>query len=200
MSKKDKKEKNKKNKQPKDLDKKFREIEQDIAKSRKKMLKILSKMAKMELSEDYILKDRDNNDIKLSEMFGDKKDLIVIHNMGKGCSYCTMWADGFNGIFPHVERKAAFVLVSPDAPEIQKNFADSRGWKFKMYSAKDSPFIKDMGFVTEKNEYWPGASVFHKDENGKIRRESKTFFGPGDYFCSVWHFFDMLPGQGNDSI
>jgi predicted dithiol-disulfide oxidoreductase (DUF899 family) len=199
MSKKDKKIKEIKNKQPKDLEKKLQGIEQDIAKSRKKMLKVLSKMAKMELTEDYILKDRDNNDIKLSDMFGDKKDLIVIHNMGKGCSYCTMWADGFNGIFSHIEKKAAFALVSPDAPDVQKNFADSRGWKFNIYSAKESLFTKDMGYVTEKNGYWPGASVFHKDENGKITRVSKTFFGPGDYFCSVWHFFDMLPGQVNEN-
>ena len=30
-------------------------------------------------------------------------------------------------------------------------------------------------------------------EDGKITRVSKTFFGPGDNFCGVWHFFDMLP-------
>ncbi|RPI18009.1 MAG: DUF899 domain-containing protein [Ignavibacteriae bacterium] len=194
---KDKKEKHKKDKTPKELEKKLYELENEITEKRKKMLKVLSKMAKMEIAEDYILKDRDNNDIKLSDLFGDKQDLIVIHNMGKACSYCTMWADGFNGIYPHIEKKAAFALVSPDAPDVQKSFSESRGWKFNMYSAKDSGFTKDMGYVTEKDGYWPGASVFHKDENGKIERVSKTFFGPGDYFCSVWHFFDMLPAQEN---
>jgi predicted dithiol-disulfide oxidoreductase (DUF899 family) len=129
-------------------------------------------------------------------MFGDKKDLIVIHNMGKSCGYCTMWADGFIGVYKHIERKAAFVLVSPDAPEIQKSFAADRGWGFKMYSAAGTQFIKDMGYVTDAGSYWPGASVFHKDDNGKITRITKTFFGPGDNFCSVWHFYDMLPQNG----
>ena len=66
-----------------------------------------------------------------------------------------------------------------------------------MFSGADSSFIRDMGYQTEKGDYWPGASAFHKDENGKIIRVSKTYFGPGDYFCSVWHFFDMLPQKEN---
>ena len=37
--------------------------------------------------------------VRLSELFGDKNDLIVVHNMGKSCPYCTLWADGFNGVF-----------------------------------------------------------------------------------------------------
>lgn len=187
-----KKEKKKK-KDPAKLEEKLAGIEKDLAKSRKKMLKVLAKLAYKEV-EDYVLKDRDNNDIKLSALFGDKKDLVLIHNMGKKCKYCTMWADGFNGIYKHIEEKAAFVLVSPDAPDIQKEFASERGWKFNMYSGKDSNFIQDMGYYTEKDGYWPGAFVFHT-EDGKITRISKTFFGPGDYFCSVWHFFDMLPAE-----
>ncbi len=199
MSKKDKSKKKNKAEKPAKLEKKLQKIEGDFAKNRKKMLKLLAKLADKEIAEDYLLKDKDGNDVKLSDMFGDKRDLILIHNMGKSCSYCTMWADGFNGIFQHIEKKAAFALVSPDEPDVQRSFAEARGWKFKMYSGKNSSFTKDMGYVTEKDGYWPGASVFHKDENGKVKRVSKTYFGPGDYFCSVWHFFDMLPGQKNDN-
>ena len=185
MGKKDKK------KDSKDLEKKLMKLEKEITKNRQKVLKLNSKLAKMEV-DDYTFKDREGNDVKLSGMFGDKNELIIIHNMGRSCSYCTMWADGFNGSYFHIEKRAAFALVSPDSFDVQKAFADERGWKFKMYSGKDSAFIKDMGYYTEKGGYWPGASVFHKDD-GKITRISKTIFGPGDYFCSVWHFFDMLP-------
>lgn len=183
--------KNKNKKSTADLEKKLTELEGEMAKNRKKMLKLNAKLAKMDV-QDYVFKDRDGNDVQLSGLFGDKNELIVIHNMGKACSYCTMWADGFNGNFPHIEKRAAFALISPDAFEVQREFADERGWKFTMLSGKDSTFIKDMGYVTEKGEYWPGVSVFHKD-NGTITRISKNYFGPGDYFCSVWHFFDMLP-------
>lgn len=173
-------------------EKKLKKLQGEIEEARKKYIKIVSKQAKMDI-EDYILKDRDGNDVKLSEMFGDKENLILIHNMGKSCSYCTLWADGFSGVTYFMEKKAAFVLVSPDPSEVQKEFADSRGWKFKMYSGAGSTFIKDMGYYTDAGSYWPGVSVFHKDSSGKITRISKDFFGPGDFYSSPWHFFDLLP-------
>ncbi len=197
MSKKVKEKKIKKSKKngPEKFEEKYGKLENDLKKTRSKMLKLLAKEAKMDV-QDYVLKDGDGRDIRLSEMFEDKKELIVVHNMGKSCSYCTLWADGFSGVSYFIEKKAAFVLISPDAPEVQKDFSSERGWKFKMYSGNGSPFIKDMGYVTDSGSYWPGASVFHKDNEGKITRISKTYFGPGDDYCSVWHFLDMLPQNG----
>ena len=146
--------------------------------------------------DDYVFKDWDNKDVKLSSLFESKEDLILVHNMGKRCSHCTMWADGFNGVVDHLQDRAAFVIVSPDSPETQKEFATSRGWKFKMLSAKGTPFNKDMGF--EKNdEAGPGVSVFQKTSDGTILRVAKDEFGPGDPYCIVWHFFDLLPKGDN---
>jgi predicted dithiol-disulfide oxidoreductase (DUF899 family) len=53
----------------------------------------------------------------LSDLFGDKRDLIVILNMGAACPYCTLWADGYNGRYPHISNRAAFVVSSPDTPQ-----------------------------------------------------------------------------------
>jgi hypothetical protein len=39
----------------------------------------------------------------------------------------------------------------------------------------------------------PGVSVFKRDGNG-IVRVSDTSFSPGDDYCTLWHFFDLLPG------
>ncbi|MHA1513621.1 MAG: DUF899 family protein [Candidatus Hodarchaeales archaeon] len=130
--------------------------------------------------------------ITLSELFHDKEDLIVIHNMGKHCAYCTMWADGFNGVLPHIQDRTSFVVISPNSPVIQKEFSDSRGWKFSMVSAQSSTFIKDMGFELEDGKYMPGVSFFHKDNKGKIIRTGKDFFGPGDVYSSPWQLFKFL--------
>ncbi|HMQ79992.1 MAG TPA: DUF899 family protein [Ignavibacteria bacterium] len=178
-------------------DKKLRKISAEIAELRKKYIKVSAKQAKLDVA-DYVLKDTGGNDVKLSEMFGDKENLILIHNMGKACSYCTLWADGFSGEAYYIEKKAAFVLVSPDAPEVQKEFAASRGWKFRTYSAAGTTFIADMGYYTEAEGYWPGVSVFHKDAEGKINRVSKDYFGPGDFYSAPWHFFDLLPETKED--
>ena len=140
--------------------------------------------------------------VRLSEMFGDKDDLILVHNMGAGCPYCTMWADEFNGVLQHLQSRAAFVVVSPNNPRVQQNLARKRGWQFPMYSAEGTGFIKDMGFQQEGEDYMsgyqPGVSVFHRNGDGTIVRISKDSFGPGDLYCGVWHLFDLLPGGPGD--
>jgi predicted dithiol-disulfide oxidoreductase (DUF899 family) len=131
--------------------------------------------------------------VRLAELFGDHEDLILIHNMGVSCSYCTMWADGYNGIHQHVVTRAGFAVSSPDRPHVQKKFAESRGWKFPMVSHSGSTFAADMGYVSAKGGWMPGVSVFRR-EGDAILRVSDTGFSPGDDFCSLWHFFDLLPG------
>ena len=138
-----------------------------------------------------------DGDVTLDELFGGHDTLFVIHNMGRGCTYCTLWADGFNGVIDHLENRASFVVSSPDDPETQASFADSRGWRFKMVSNKNTSFAEDMGFAgLEDGAVAPGVSVFKKDGD-QILRVSDAPFGPGDDFCSVWHFFDLIP-QGAD--
>ena len=44
----------------------------------------------------------------------------------------------------------------------------------------------------------PGVSVFRR-EAGTIVRVSDTGFSPGDDFCTLWHFFDLLPGGVGES-
>ena len=77
--------------------------------------------------EDYVFQTADGGSARLSELFGDKDTLLVIHNMGAGCPYCTLWADGFNAVYDHLRSRAAFVLSSPDAPGQQQKFAAGRG-------------------------------------------------------------------------
>jgi predicted dithiol-disulfide oxidoreductase (DUF899 family) len=43
-----------------------------------------------------------DGETSLLDMFGGKDRLLLIHNMGQGCRYCTLWADGFNGFLPHL--------------------------------------------------------------------------------------------------
>jgi predicted dithiol-disulfide oxidoreductase (DUF899 family) len=140
--------------------------------------------------EDYVF-DTPDGQVALSELFGDKADLFIIHNMGKTCPACTMWADGFNGVLAHLENRAAFVVTTPDDPKTQAAFAQSRGWRFRMASHANSSFAVDMGYRSEKG-FQPGVSVFRK-EGGRVVRVSDTGLGPGDDFCAVWHFFEMLP-------
>ena len=144
--------------------------------------------------EDYVLQSGDG-EVRLSDLFGDKDHLFVIHNMGASCPYCTLWADGLNGVLPHLENRAAFVVCSPDSPEQQTKFAQSRNWQFRMLSHQGSSFAQDMGYRGEDG-WMPGVSVFAR-KNGRVVRVSDTSFGPGDDFCAVWHLLDLMP-EGAD--
>ena len=141
---------------------------------------------------DYQLTGPDGASVKLSSLFGDQSDMIVIHNMGTGCAYCTLWADGFNGVVPHFENRAAFVVISPDDFTTQQAFALERGWRFRMVSSQGTTFRADLGFQTA-DDLMPGYTVLHKDANGTITDVGKDFFGPGDNYSAIWHMFDLLP-------
>jgi len=143
--------------------------------------------------EDYVLGTLDG-DVKLSELFGDQADLILIHNMGRRCSYCTMWADGFVGLEPHLRDRAALVIATPDAPAVQQDFATGRGWPFRMVSTQHSSLKRDLGFEKEDGEQGPGVSLFHRDEGGTIRHVGSDWFGPGDVYNGAWHLFARLEG------
>ena len=159
----------------------------------------LQKAVEPQPVDDYVFEGW-NGPVTLSELFGDKRDLFVIHNMGTSCRYCTMWADGFNGVYDHLADRASFTLATPNTPDVQKQFARSRGWRFPMVSHAGTSFAVDMGYRLETGEetgedtsrWVPGVSAFQK-RGDAIVRVSDTDLGPSDDFCSVWHFLDMLP-------
>ena len=180
--------------------KEVQRLEQEISERRERIIELMRRECAAPV-EDYVLTGPGGTDVRLSELFGDMDDLIVVHNMGRGCAYCTLWADGFNGVTHHIEDRTAFVVASPDSPETQREFAESRGWRFGMVSVQGSSFTADMGFSTESDGqkyYLPGYSAFRRDHDGTIRRVGRDFFGPGDPYCSVFHMFEMLEGGTGD--
>ena len=174
------------------LQKKIDKTEAEIRRKKEQLAKLRWKNPGQEVS-DYLLM-QGSRPVKLSQLFGKKGELILIHNMGVSCPYCTLWADGFNGILQHLQDRAAFAVESPDRPATQSAFAKKRGWKFRMVSSLGTSFRGDMGYQNKEGDPWPGVSVFTKDRGGKIRQMSNTGFGPGDNYCNLWDLFDLLPG------
>ena len=174
-----------------DVNGKLTDYRRQIAAIREKMRETLAAVEPQEVK-DYELASPEGP-VRLSQLFDGHEDLILIHNMGVSCSYCTLWADGYNGLHPHVVTRAGFAVSSPDRPTVQRKFAESRGWKFPMVSHAGTSFAADMGYVSAKGGWMPGVSVFRRD-GGTILRVSDTGFSPGDDFCTLWHFFDLLPG------
>jgi len=167
------------------------QLEKEIA-EKKQRLKELKMSEPHKPVKNYEFLGKEGTVISLLELFEDKDELIVIQNMGTSCAYCTMWADGFKGVYEYLTQKAPFVLATPDSPEVQAAIAAERNWPFPMVSTHNTTFKEDLNFVIDGLVY-PGVSIFKKDANGKIYLVANDFFGPGDDYCSPWHFFDLLP-------
>jgi predicted dithiol-disulfide oxidoreductase (DUF899 family) len=182
---------------PKALAQRISDLEQQEINIKQELYKLRKEMPRFEV-QDYLLNNRDGSPVRLSELFGKKDELILVHNMGKFCPYCTLWADGFNGIIQHLESRAAFVVSTPDPPEVMDAFASGRGWNFRMASTQGSALKKDLGFELPDGSYYPGVSTLLKDSEGKIWHIAKAFFGPGDDFCAAWYFFDLLAKDDSD--
>ncbi len=125
----------------------------------------------------------------LLELFADKSTLLLIHNMGQACRYCTLWADGFNGFLPHLESVMSVVLVSKDHPDIMRQFANARGWRFHLASHGGGDYIKDQNVQAGQNNT-PGAVVYER-KGDKIFRKNVCTFGPGDLYCSMWSLLGL---------
>ncbi|KAF0242589.1 MAG: hypothetical protein FD180_3819 [Planctomycetota bacterium] len=162
----------------------------------KQQLSALHRSGKPRAIPDYVFRTHNGKPLRLSQAFGKHQDLVLVHNMGTFCPYCTLWADGLVSLLPHLQDRAGFLVVSNDSPAKQKAFAKSRGWTFPMASCAGTTFFADMGFADKDGNFWPGFTTFRR--NGKrVERVGRRFFGPGDDFCSAWHFFDLLPKGAN---
>lgn len=137
-----------------------------------------------------------NGPVSLLDLFGDREQLLLIHNMGQGCRYCTLWADGLNGFVPHLESVMALTLVSKDTPEIQRQFANSRGWRFSVASHGGGDYIQEQT-VMQGADNMPGA-VLYERRGEQIFRKNSCVFGPGDLYCSIWNLLGMAGiGEAN---
>jgi len=179
-----------------DLQQQIKDLQQVIDSKNNELLELKMQLGGAEVK-DYTFYDKEGEPVQFYSLFDDKDELLIIQNMGKGCSYCTLWADGFNGTIDHFSNRINWALVSPDEPADLKQFAESRNWTFEVYSCHNSTFKKDVGFIWENGMVAPGFSVFKKNETGKVIHHAYDWFGPGDNFSPIWHFMNYLPNGKN---
>ncbi len=155
-------------------------------------------------------KDDPVREVKLSELFGDRDELILIHFMvdpswEKGCPMCSMWADTYDAAAKHVTERAAFAVVAKQEIGKFRGWARLRGWQnLRLLSAHDSSFIGDFGMEDEGFGQRPGASMFRREPDGSIRHTHTLEasldgeFRGIDLLCPVWHLLDLLPSGRGD--
>jgi predicted dithiol-disulfide oxidoreductase (DUF899 family) len=150
--------------------------------------------------------------VQLSGLFEEpQQPLMLMHFMygkkqTKPCPMCTMWADGYDGVVPHLAQKMSFaVLIAGDVGAFRA-FARERGWRnLRVLSAGESTIKTDLGFEDADGAQEPGVSVFTLGPNGQTYHfySGGAMFGDGqfrgmDLLSPVWHFLDLTPqGRGD---
>lgn len=135
--------------------------------------------------------------VKLSQLFGSHNKLLVIHNMGQGCRYCTLWGDGINAFLPHLESAMSVVVVSKDTPEQQRVFANARGWRMRMASHAGGDYMNEQVSIEGMGANLPGAACYEM-RDGNILKTNSTLFGPNDLYCPMWHFLGLAGITANE--
>ncbi len=117
----------------------------------------------------------DFSDVRLTDLFADGHDTLIVDHLmfGAGddapCVMCSMWADGYNAIAPHIMRRASFVLVAKAEIGVLRRWARQRGWdRIRLLSSHDSTFNRDFGMESENGDQQPGLSVFSRTPDGTV--------------------------------
>lgn len=162
------------------------------------------------VEEDYALTALDGNIVKLTELFGDKDELLLYHYMWKPdddrpCNMCTLWIDGFNGVAAHVADRAAFAVVAKAHIDKLRPWAQGRGWqRIRLASSYGTTFNTDFAAEDSDGDQVPCISVFRKTPEGVLHYYQKgAELAEGhnrgiDLLSPVWNLFDLLPSGRGD--
>jgi len=165
--------------------------------------------------EDYVF-DEGRRRVRLSELFADGKDTLVIYNymygpaMAAPCPMCTSILDSLDGAAPHVTQRVNLAVVAKSPIERIQEFARGRGWRnLRLLSSAGNTFNRDYHGEATDGSQWPMMNVFVR-RGGRIRHAhgSELLFlaAPrgqdarhADMIWPLWNVFDLTPdGRGTN--
>jgi len=153
------------------------------------------------LKEDYVFKranaGRVNDEVRLSELFGDKSTLILYNFMfGPGwdnpCLSCTSLMDGFDRSAYQVNQDAVLCGIAKAPAEKIHEWASSRGWtQIDLLSGDDTTYQEDYKCQGENEDMqWPILHVFRKVDGDIFH-----FWGTelqGNHIDTVWPYWNLM--------
>ena len=164
---------------------------------------------------DYVF-DTEAGPRTLADLFDGRSQLIVWHFMfgadwEEGCPSCSFWADGYDGMVPHLHaRDVTLVAVSSAPLATLLAYRERMGWSFPWVSSGGTSFNRDFE-VTGSDRYnyqrvdepigeLPGFSVFAREGDAVYHTYSAYARGL-DIFNNAYQMLDMVPkGRDEDDL
>jgi len=154
----------------------------------------------------------------LAELFDGRSQLVTYHFMfapdDDPCPHCSFWADNFDPNVVHLNARDVTLVAVSRAPLSQiEPYRERMGWSFTWVSSGNSDFTYDFRASFSQDELdqpvfnygtlapgrpdREGASVFVKDEDGRVFHTYSTYGRGIDMLNTAYHYLDLVP-KGRD--
>jgi predicted dithiol-disulfide oxidoreductase (DUF899 family) len=194
-------------------EKEFTRLRDDLSRQRREL-------PREKVEKAYVF-DGANGKETLAELFQGRSQLLVYHFMlgpgwKEGCPSCSMLADHFDGMMPHLNARDISLVAVSRAPYAQiEAFEKRMGWKFKWVSSNGNDFNRDyhVSFAKDEmdkgaveynyttqafpSEEAPGASVFYKEADGDVLHTYSSYGRGLDILLGAYNWIDLAP-KGRD--
>lgn len=170
--------------------------------------------------DDYVFDEQGQNGeiraVKLSELFRDKLDTLLIYsymygpNMKQPCPMCTSFLDSVEGAAAHLTQRANLAVAAKSPIGRIKEFAKTRDWRrLRLLSSANNTYNRDYHGENAAGGQLPMLNVFVR-RKGKIHHFYATelqFMPPEkgqnqrhiDMMWPLWNLLDLTPeGRGSD--
>ncbi len=117
---------------------------------------------------DYAFLDRDERQIGLADMFGDKNTLVTYFWMfgpqrARPCPMCTSFIGSVDTPLRDLKQKIAFAVLGRSPVSRQLAFAIERGWRnIDFYQCVGDDFPRDYRGLAPNGDEWPALIVWKK--------------------------------------
>ena len=168
-----------------------------------------------EIPEDYVFESADGP-VKMSELFADGKDTLVVYNymygpsMPEPCVMCTSILDAMDGESPHIQQRVNYYVVAKSPIDRILATARERGWRnLRLLSSANNTYNRDYRGEDATGAQMPALNVFTK-RDGRIYHTyaAELLFAPSepgqdgrhvDMIWPLWNLFDYTPeGRGTN--
>ena len=155
-----------------------------------------------------------NKKTRLSELFGNKKSLIIYSFMygpdaENPCPMCTSIIDALNSNATDIEQNASIIVVAKSDIGRTREFAKKRNWHaVKLTSSLHNNYNIDYYGEDEQGNQWPICNVFVKRENEiyhsyatellHVKTEEGMNARHVDFMWPLYNYLDITPeGRGD---
>jgi predicted dithiol-disulfide oxidoreductase (DUF899 family) len=167
-----------------------------------------------QISEDYIFAEEGGRKVRLSDLFEDGKDTLIVYSymfgpqMAQPCVSCTSILDALDGEAPHVMQRVNLAVVAKSPIARIKEFTNGRGWRnLRLLSSADNTYNRDYHAENAAGDQLPALNVFVR-RAGAVHHfyNAELLYAPPepgqdgrhvDAIWPLWNLFDLIPeGRG----